>query len=77
LEMIRDNLWNKLKNEGVREVKVEEKKDVWNSRFHEFYSEEVNDDLPDKTVLEVVEKGYSLFDQILKPAKVKISRNKS
>jgi molecular chaperone GrpE (heat shock protein) len=28
LEMIRDNLWNKLKNEGVREVKVEEKKDV-------------------------------------------------
>ncbi|KKN09614.1 hypothetical protein LCGC14_1044890 [marine sediment metagenome] len=37
--------------------------------------EEGHEDLPDNTILEELDKGYFLKDKILRPAKVKISKN--
>ncbi len=76
IEMIRNILWKNLENEGVKEIKIALGKDQWSSRLHELVEEVENDNLPEGTVTEVQEKGYLLADQVLRPAKVIISKLK-
>jgi len=70
-----------LEDEGVKEIKIEIGKDRWSSRLHELVEEAESDNLPEGTVIEVSEKGYLLTDQVLRPAKViiskKVEKNKS
>ena len=81
IEMMRNILWKNLENEGVKEMKIEVGKDRWSSRLHELVEEIKNDNLPEGTITEVFEKGYLLADQVLRPAKViiskKVEKNKS
>ena len=74
IEMMRNILWKNLENEGVKEIKIAVGKDSWSSRLHELVEEVENDDLPAGTVVSVSEKGYILADQVLRPAKVIISK---
>jgi len=74
IEMMRNILWKNLENEGVKEIKIEAGKDRWSSRLHELVEEIENDNLPEGTITEVFEKGYLLADQVLRPAKVIISK---
>ena len=74
IEMMRDNLWKKLENEGVKEMEIKVGKDMWSSYFHELVEEVVEDKLPEGTVAELSEKGYLLHGKVLRPAKVKISK---
>ena len=81
IEMMRNILWKSLEDEGVKEIKIEIGKDRWSSRLHELVEEAESDNLPEGTVIEVSEKGYLLTDQVLRPAKViiskKVEKNKS
>ena len=77
IEMMRNNLWKNLENEGVKEMEIKLGSDVWNSYLHELVEEVADDKLPEGTVTEVKEKGYMLHDQVLQPAKVKISKKVS
>jgi molecular chaperone GrpE len=74
LEMMRENLWKILEKEGIREIKIELNKGLFNSRFHEVIEEISNDELPEGTILEVISKGYLLHDQLLKSSKVKVTK---
>jgi molecular chaperone GrpE len=74
LEMMRNILWKNLENEGVKEMKIEVGKDRWSSRLHELVEEIENNNLPEGTITEVFEKGYLFADQVLRPAKVIISK---
>jgi len=81
IEMMRNILWKNLESEGVKEIKIEVEKDRWSSRLHELVEEVESNNLPEGTVVEVSEKGYLLADQVLRPAKViiskKVEKNKS
>ena len=74
VKIIKDNLRRRLENEGVKEIEVKVGEDKGNSRLHELVEEVENDNLPEGTIVEVVEKGYFLHDQVLRPAKVKIAK---
>jgi molecular chaperone GrpE len=43
---------------------------------HEALLVEENENLPDNTIIEEIDKGYYLNNKILKPAGVKISKSK-
>ena len=74
VKIIKDNLRRRLENEGVKEIEVKVGEDKGNSRLHELVEEVENDNLPEGTIVEVVEKGYFFHDQVLRPAKVKIAK---
>jgi molecular chaperone GrpE (heat shock protein) len=71
---MRNNLWKHLEAEGVEEIKIEIGKDRWNSNFHEFVEEVLDENLQEGTVVKVEENGYLLFGKVLFPAKVIISK---
>ncbi|KLL05337.1 MAG: heat shock protein [Mycoplasmataceae bacterium RV_VA103A] len=76
IEMLRNILWKNLENEGITEIKIVVGQDKWSSRLHELVEEIENDNLPAGTVVKVAGKGYLLADQVLRPAKVIISKKK-
>lgn len=62
-----------LADEGVRSMGSEGKK--FDPFKHEvLLVEEARDDLPENTIIEVLDKGYWLGEKVLRPAKVKISK---
>ncbi|KKK43847.1 MAG: Protein GrpE [Candidatus Lokiarchaeum sp. GC14_75] len=62
-----------LADEGVRSMGSEGKK--FDPYKHEvLLVEEARDDLPENTIIEVLDKGYWLGEKVLRPAKVKISK---
>ena len=75
-EMMKNNIVKNLEKEGVKEIKIEPQVDQLNSYYHEAISEVENDELPDGVILEVVNKGYLLHDQVLKASQVKVSKKK-
>ncbi|MFX0057932.1 MAG: nucleotide exchange factor GrpE [Candidatus Hodarchaeota archaeon] len=73
--MIVKNFQKILEEEGVKAMDpVGEKFDPYK---HEALLVEENDELPENTILEEIDKGYYLNNIILKPAGVKISKTKS
>lgn len=72
LQMIVRNFEKLLKEEGVEHMNCEgEKLDPYK---HESVIVEENNDLPENTILEVIDKGYYLNNKVLKPARVKVSK---
>jgi len=63
-----------MESERVEEIKITPKKDLWDSNYHEVIEEVENNDFPSGTVLEVMQKGYLLNKQLLKAARVKVSK---
>ena len=72
LQMIYQNLLHVLKKEGIEEIKTVGEKFDFNE--HEVLMAEESEE-EDGIILEEFEKGYKYKDKILKPAKVKISKN--
>ncbi|MFH0739702.1 MAG: nucleotide exchange factor GrpE [bacterium] len=70
MEMIEGQLKNFLKSEGVQEIQTNGEK--FNPEFHEAIEEEGNSSLESGAILEVLEKGYTLNNKLIRPAKVKI-----
>jgi len=74
-KMIIENFEKFLEEEGVKPMLSEGEK--FDPYKHEALMVEENKELPENTIIEELNKGYYLNNKILKPAGVKISKNKS
>ena len=72
-ELVLDKFYQILKNIGVELI------DAYNKPFdpnlHEALMTEINDSLPEDTVMEVISKGYTLNSKLLRPSIVKVSKH--
>jgi molecular chaperone GrpE len=73
-EIVVHNFEKVMEEEGVRSMDSEGQK--FDPYKHEaMLIEEGRDDIPENTIVEVLDKGYYLCDKVLRPAKVKISKS--
>jgi len=73
LYLIKSQLENILKSRGVKEISTKHRK--FNPELDEAVKEVESDKEPGE-ILELFQKGYLLFDKVLRPNKVKISKLK-
>jgi molecular chaperone GrpE len=71
VEMILAHLYEMLKNHGVKPIEAEGK--IFDPNFHEALIQE-HKDLPEHTIIEVLQKGYLIHGRVLRTAKVKVSK---
>jgi molecular chaperone GrpE len=64
-----------LKNQGVEEIEAIPLKTIFDSEIHTTLEVEENNDYPDGTILEVLQKGYKINQRVLRPTTVKISKS--
>lgn len=72
VELIRNQLENILRKYGLEKIKVSPG-DKFDPARHEAVSE-AKSDQPEGTIIEEVEKGYMISGEVLRPAKVKLSK---
>lgn len=72
VEMIRQQFQETLTKAGLSEIEATEA--AFDPNLHEAVMAVERDDCPADTVIEVVEKGYTLNEKVLRPAKVVVSR---
>ena len=72
LRLIHDQLLTTLANHGI--VPIIALNEIFDPNLHDAIMEEENPDLPDKTVIDELVKGYMLHDRLLRPARVRVSR---
>jgi len=72
LEMIHSQLKAALAGQGI--VSIEALNERFDPNRHDAVMEEENPDLPDRTVMDELVKGYMLHDRLLRPARVRVSR---
>jgi molecular chaperone GrpE len=76
-QMVLTEFQNFLKKQGVEEIKITPKKDIYNSELHDALGEpEENNDYPEETILQVFRKGYQIHQRVLRKATVKVSKRK-
>ncbi|NHI92463.1 MAG: nucleotide exchange factor GrpE [Candidatus Lokiarchaeota archaeon] len=75
INMIYQKMLQLLKNEGIKEIPTVGEKFDYNK--HEVLMAEESEEEEEDTILEEFEKGYIYKDKVLKPARVKIAKNKS
>ena len=73
VEMIYKQLEQVLRRQGMEEIKA--RGEPFDPFFHEAVQQEVTDEYPDGTVLDVLLKGYLFRGKLLRPAAVKVSSN--
>jgi len=72
VEMILAHLYELLKTHGVKPVEAEGK--VFDPHYHEALMQVENKDLPENTIVEVLQKGYLMYERVIRTAKVKVSK---
>ena len=72
VEMILAHLYEMLKEHGVKPIEAEGKK--FDPNFHEALMQVENKELPEHTIVEVLQKGYLIYERVLRTAKVKVSK---
>ena len=72
IEMILAHLYEMLKNHGVKPIDAEGK--IFDPNFHEALMQVENKELPEHTIVEVLQKGYLIHGRVLRTAKVKVSK---
>ncbi|MDR2368107.1 MAG: nucleotide exchange factor GrpE [Deltaproteobacteria bacterium] len=63
-----------LAERGLKEVEVH-RGDPFDPNVHEAMGQEIVPDLPDKAVTQLMGKGYSLHQRLIRPAKVIVNKN--
>lgn len=71
-EMIREQFLNVLSTHGI--VPIEALHEAFDPNLHDAVMEEENADFPDRTVIDELVKGFMLHDRLLRPARVRVSR---
>jgi molecular chaperone GrpE len=61
-----------MEKEGVTEIQAEGA--PFDPNLHQAVMKVDNDELPDETIVEVLQKGYKLKDKVIRPSMVKVSR---
>ncbi len=72
IEMILAHLYEMLKNHGVKPIEAEGK--IFDPNFHEALMQVENKELPEHTIIEVLQKGYLIHGRVLRTAKVKVTK---
>jgi len=72
VEMILAHLYEMLKEYGVKLIEAEGK--IFDPHYHEALMQAENKDLPEHTIIEVLQKGYLIHERVLRTAKVKVSK---
>lgn len=72
VEMILVHLYEMLKEYGVKPVEAEGK--IFDPHYHEALMQVENKDLPENTIVEVLQKGYLMHERVIRTAKVKVSK---
>lgn len=72
VEMILAHLYDLLKMNGIKPIEAQGK--VFDPHMHEALMQSENDDLPEHTVVEELQKGYFLNDRVIRTSKVKVSK---
>ena len=71
LSMIYKKIKEVLQKEGLKPIESEGK--IFDPYLHEALFFEERQDLPEHSIIEVIQKGYFYEDKVLRPAKVKVS----
>ncbi|MHA1147265.1 MAG: nucleotide exchange factor GrpE [Promethearchaeota archaeon] len=71
-QMLINNFEKLMQEEGITPMEVEGKE--FDPYKHEALMVEENDELPENTIIEELDKGYLFNNKVLRPAKVKISK---
>lgn len=71
IEKIRNNMFQLLVEEGLKEIPTKGKFDPY---YHEALVVEENPNFEDNEIVEVYQKGFTLGGKVLRPAKVRVSR---
>jgi molecular chaperone GrpE len=72
VEMILAHLYDTLKQHGVKPIEAEGK--VFDPHYHEALMQVENKDLPEHTIVEVLQKGYLMYERVIRTSKVKVSK---
>lgn len=72
IEMILAHLYDLLKEKGVSPIQAEGK--AFDPNLHEALMQAENNDLPEHTVMEELQKGYLLNERVIRTSKVKVSK---
>lgn len=72
VEMILAHLYDLLKTNGIKPIEAQGK--VFDPHMHEALMQAENNDLPEHTVVEELQKGYLLNDRVIRTSKVKVSK---
>lgn len=75
LIMIQKQLKDILTKEGVVDIKTQGEK--FNPLVHEVVTEEETDEHPEGTIIEELQKGYTLAGKVIRPGMVKVSKKKA
>ena len=71
MEMIQQQLLKAMEAQGLSKIKTQG--EIFDPQYHEAVMREPSEDQPEGTILEELQAGYQLGNQILRPAMVKIS----
>jgi molecular chaperone GrpE len=71
VELIYSQFFSMLENNGVKMIEKEE----FNPYYHEALMK-VESNLPENTIIEVLQKGFTLHNKVIRPARVKLSAGK-
>ncbi|TBR17276.1 nucleotide exchange factor GrpE [bacterium] len=72
VEMILAHMHDMLKKYGVKHIDAKGK--TFDPNFHEALMQEDQDNLPENTVVEELQKGYLLNNKVIRTSKVKVSK---
>lgn len=72
VEMILAHLYDMLKEHGVKPIEAEGK--IFDPHYHEALMQVEDAVLPEHTIVEELQKGYSLNGRVIRTAKVKVSK---
>ena len=72
IELVERQLHNILKKEGLQVIEAKGK--LFDPRLHEALMKVENKDVPENTVIEELQKGYTLSGKVIRPAQVKVAK---
>ncbi|MDP2044306.1 MAG: nucleotide exchange factor GrpE, partial [Candidatus Omnitrophota bacterium] len=72
VEMILAHLYDLLKEYGVKPIEAEGQ--VFDPHYHEALMQVENKDLAEHTIVEVLQKGYLMYERVIRTTKVKVSK---
>jgi len=72
LQLIYQKLLNVLAGEGIQPIEADSV--IFNPDLHEAISHEAHDEVESGHVIEVVQKGYTIGERVIRPARVRVAK---
>jgi molecular chaperone GrpE len=72
VEMVLAHLYEMLKEQGIKPIEAEGK--IFDPNYHEALMQVENNDLPEHTIIEELQKGYTLNGKVVRTTKAKVTK---